>query len=202
MDAVHASSIDLAVVIFRGLVLVIAALGGCMSIYLGWKLYKDGLLSNVDGSFKSNNGWKISLSSAGPGVFFAAFGMWLLVTLVNREISIDESALPTSNSVLSNENSVHKSVDLFRAFGYQEISDQQPPPSGLPAKCVIISRQIRMFGGDSLRGERAKSGLTDALFFLDKLDESKMSGQEVARLENTRDTIELMRDSTGDWSLQ
>ncbi|MET3052119.1 hypothetical protein ABXV19_09865 [Pseudomonas alkylphenolica] len=79
----------------RSSVLVICAIAGVLCIYLGWRLYKDVVLSHTEGEAKTNR-FSIKIVSAGPGVFFAAFGMWLLVTLVNRpyQMSADNAPVP------------------------------------------------------------------------------------------------------------
>ncbi|HEX4507171.1 MAG TPA: hypothetical protein VH722_15685 [Alphaproteobacteria bacterium] len=206
----NANAIDLATVIFRGSVLAIVALGGCMSIFLGWKLYKDGLLSHVQGSLKQRNGWNISLSSAGPGVFFAAFGMWLLITLTNRDMGIKETTAldPSTTSDSSVGTAPSKSSDR-QAPGTSPVSSTLVSGSSnnlssndQSRKCIVATREIRMLGGDSLTGERAKTSLNLALSFLGRLDESKMVGPDVVQLERTKDTLEEMQEAAGNWDLK
>ncbi|MFM0351408.1 hypothetical protein [Paraburkholderia sp. RL17-347-BIC-D] len=89
MDA--CDSVDLVVVAARSIVLIIAAAGGVLCIFLGWRLYKDAILSKTEGSAVLKQG-KFKLAAAGPGVFFALFGMWLLVKLVDRPVQVGNSA--------------------------------------------------------------------------------------------------------------
>ena len=69
----------------RALVLVIAAFSGTICIYLGWKLYRDSILSSTKAEAITSGGFKLRLASAGPGVFFVAFGAWLLVHVVDQD---------------------------------------------------------------------------------------------------------------------
>jgi hypothetical protein len=59
--------------------------GGILCIYFGWKLYRDGIASAVESEMQHGDQWKFTLKALGPGVFFAAFGMWILVTVVNKQ---------------------------------------------------------------------------------------------------------------------
>jgi hypothetical protein len=71
--------------LFHGINMMIVTLGGVLSIYLGWRLYRDGIASAVESEMQHGENWKFTLRSLGPGVFFALFGMWILVTVVSKD---------------------------------------------------------------------------------------------------------------------
>lgn len=138
--------INLIAVIARSSILVIAALTAALSIWLGWKLYKDAVLSRTEGEAKSG-ALKIKLAAAGPGVFFVAFGMWTLVALVNRPFEL-ESANPTDckqqtyfrPSVQENESRPDGLLKIAETDGTNR---KQTAEEG---RCVIRSK-LRFLGG-------------------------------------------------------
>lgn len=79
-------------VISRAAALIISAFAGLFCIYLGWRLYRDANTSSTEGE-ASTSSLKIKIVAAGPGVFFALFGMWLLTTIVNTEAHISPSSI-------------------------------------------------------------------------------------------------------------
>lgn len=116
----------------RGLVLVIAALAGTLSIYLGWRLYKDSVLPKTSGE-AAMTGMKFKLVAAGPGVFFVAFGMWLLVSLVNRPLALEE---PVKVKAL-----VPASPHLQLAQVRQDAKASDCP------RCLVARRRLEFFDG-------------------------------------------------------
>lgn len=74
------TTIALAQIIVRGLLLSLVSAGGMVSIYFGWRLYQSAVLSQVEGEF-SGHSLKVKLSAASPGVFLAAFGAYLLFSV-------------------------------------------------------------------------------------------------------------------------
>jgi hypothetical protein len=96
-QCVSSGLIDVTMVAFRGIVLVGCAIGGILSIYLGWRLYADSMLAKTEGTAHFSN-MRFRLVSAGPGVFFAAFGMWLLVSLSKQTVQLnDQVGLPANS---------------------------------------------------------------------------------------------------------
>ncbi|WP_157966845.1 hypothetical protein [Pseudomonas sichuanensis] len=95
MEASPCISPQLLAAIARCSVLIICAIAGLICIYLGWRLYKDAILSYTESEAKTSS-FSIKIVSAGPGVFFAAFGMWLLVSLVNRPYQATVDYTPPS----------------------------------------------------------------------------------------------------------
>ena len=84
---------QLIVVVARSCVLIISALAGVLFIFMGWRLYKDVVVSQTEGE-ASTSTFSIKMISGGPGVFFALFGMWLLVSLVGQEAKLGSPAQP------------------------------------------------------------------------------------------------------------
>jgi hypothetical protein len=79
--------IDVILVLGRVIVLILGMLAGVITIYLGWRLYKDSVISKTSGevNFKSI---KIILTSGGPGVFLAVFGAYILITVLNQKVEL------------------------------------------------------------------------------------------------------------------
>lgn len=110
----------------RAVVLVIAAVSGTLCIYLGWRLYRDAIISRTTGEFNTSGGTKIKLWAAGPGVFFVVFGAWLLVHVVNKEFRVGN---PVEAGAL-----VSPAVILAQ---YKSPPTAQPAPSKPTTKCAI-----------------------------------------------------------------
>lgn len=92
---------ELIAIIARAVVLIVCSLAGTLSIYLGWRLYRDAVNSKTEGAAETSS-LKVKFISAGPGVFFALFGMWLLVTLSNRTTEVSQHPnQPTSTQPFS-----------------------------------------------------------------------------------------------------
>jgi hypothetical protein len=101
-------AINLIAVVSRASVLIVAALTGTLCIYFGWRLYKDAIVSYTRGEYSGKFG-KIKLAAVGPGVFFAIFGMWLLVKLVDRPFQLATTSSPVVSQSYGNK---HKAVAL------------------------------------------------------------------------------------------
>jgi hypothetical protein len=197
---VDQSSLDLTMIIFRGVVLVIAALGGCLSIFLGWKLYRDGLLSAVSGEASAQGRWTIRLSAAGPGVFFALFGMWLLTTLVNREISLRDSTPvqpAASRSVIPPGQVAPNGGNLTL------IANVVPPPKTRDMVCYVAIRERHFADGtENITPAKITSDLKLSARYLRKVDRSKLSDKDEDDLDSSIATIDELAASTGQWRIQ
>lgn len=84
------SQIDLIIAVTRAIVLVICALSGSVSIFLGVRLYQQTISSRSSGEL-SAMGMKVVLKSSGPGLFLIAFGVIVLLALVSRPASFDDT---------------------------------------------------------------------------------------------------------------
>jgi len=82
----------MSVEILRMLERIIAALGGIGSIYLGYRLFSIARLENSSSGSLKNSLFTISLTRIGPGVFFALFGAYILVTSVNSRLTFSDAS--------------------------------------------------------------------------------------------------------------
>lgn len=87
--------------------IIIAFIGG-FSLWMGWNLFRNGIFTMQNADFKAA-GFSLKLNKVGPGIFFALFGTFILVTSVNSAMSIktidDFSSAPkdgTTESVQHN----------------------------------------------------------------------------------------------------
>lgn len=190
--------IDLVMVIARAVVLVIAALGGVLSIYLGWKLYRDGLVSAVDSELSKNESFKIKLSSAGPGVFFALFGMWLLVHLVEKQVVMEDGPVQSTSAALY--NTADKPFKIERAVFATKKSAGAKTAKDAPEVCFVRAKKRVFFLGNELTGDRIKADLDTALLHLKNVDQSKLSDNEATAVIDAVATLEHVRESTGEWT--
>jgi hypothetical protein len=97
--------IELAQIFVRCVLLFMVSIGGCLSIFLGWRLYKDSIISKVDGEFNAGD-IKIRISAAGPGIVLAGFGAYLLLSVSQHRFeSTTEIARPQSQAMPGNSYS-------------------------------------------------------------------------------------------------
>jgi hypothetical protein len=66
---------------------IIIAIGGIISIVLGYRLFRLVPTNNVSGGVLKGALLTISLSKVGPGVFFAAFGAFILIYGITTQIT-------------------------------------------------------------------------------------------------------------------
>jgi len=72
--------ISLAQIIVRAILLFVVSIGGMISIFLGWQLYRDSIISKTSGSLETS-GIKLRVTTASPGIVLAGFGAYLLSTV-------------------------------------------------------------------------------------------------------------------------
>ena len=71
----------------RGFERILIVLFGGVSIVLGWNLFREGVVLPQSASLEGT-GWNISLQRVGPGVFFALFGAYVLVSGLENALYI------------------------------------------------------------------------------------------------------------------
>lgn len=169
--------LKLIVFIFRGIILILCTTGGLMSIYLGWRLYKDSMLSPTEGTAQFEK-FTFRLVSGGPGIFFCAFGMWLLVHLVDREVRIEsqkERMTPANYQQFYNNNDATPLRDNYilenspkhfikiNAPGTQASNQDKES-----CQCLIreSTTTVMFSGGNTLTPESVKNALEDAFVLL------------------------------------
>jgi hypothetical protein len=215
-------TVDFVVVASRSIVLIIAAAGGILCIVLGWRLYKDAILSKTEGSATLKHG-RIKLAAAGPGVFFALFGMWLLVKLVDRPIQIGNTAAPPSADVRGPTNfdpagktgqaaaaalgrANPQSSDLSPSRNLQKIAlDESDDSKPKRNEICLVKRThvIVMFGGkgENVTSAKARQALASASQALRREEDTfRSSGFLDAAAEKEAEirTLDLMRSNVTD----
>lgn len=140
----------LAIIITRAIVLLIAALGGVLSIYLGYRLYILGVQSTVGGEATSGENLKAKLTATGPGVFFAAFGMGILIYLVLNppQIETEQQHVTPTAADIQHPASLLQHVDL-----------KKPPRTTPAGTCYLKRRFIKLDNGDDLEPDAARASL-------------------------------------------
>jgi hypothetical protein len=189
--------IDLTIAIFRGVVLVVAALGGCLSIFLGWRLYREGFQSPVAGEAVGPGKWVFRLSAAGPGVFFALFGMWLLVHLVDRPADLSSSArLPAPQPSAQSSKSSFAGDESLQNFMLVDTGRAPPRPPIPPDRSCAVWVKTRVFAtGATLTPSKIRLDLQHANLFLGTIDASTLSPDDRITLISTRHTLKELIDS-------
>jgi hypothetical protein len=93
---------------------ILIAAGGILSVYLGYKLFYVSSLKEGSGSLKSSL-FDVSLTKVGPGIFFALFGSFVMVTSLNASVSYQSTrtAEPTTSS---NTQLVEASAKLLQVI--------------------------------------------------------------------------------------
>lgn len=75
---------------------ILTTLFGGMSIFLGWNLFRVGIVDPQAGKL-SGLGVGVTLQRVGPGVFFALFGSGILVVSLSRPATLRHDASPAGN---------------------------------------------------------------------------------------------------------
>jgi hypothetical protein len=198
----------MALVLVRGLILVVAALGGCLSIYLGFRLYRDGMASQVAGEMSHTGGWRLRLTAAGPGVFFAAFGAWLLVHVADKPMvnEVESSAVvaapaPEAPAPAATKGAFSRPADneahLILAQVVQKAPAQAAPP---PYVCYLrTKRTARLFDGNSLTAERLRNDLDTAAALIQNPNDPHINAAEKA---DCLSTLQDLSEMVGTWPIQ
>jgi hypothetical protein len=160
-------------IVTRAIILVISALAGVMSIYLGWRLYRDSLPSSVEGEAGYKD-WTVKMSAAGPGVFFALFGMGIIIYLIANPFEIS-SEQPLNESVSTPATFL---TPLSSDGRFIMIADQRRGARS----CLIRNNFKARFSTGTILGEKR---IADALAFSSRQIEGQLKS-----LPTTADTRE------------
>lgn len=193
-------SIDMMMVLFRGIVLVVAALAGCMSIYLGWRLYRDGMLSKVEAD-AAHGGWTLRLSAAGPGVFFALFGMWLLVHLVNQRVDLQETTGPTGTPAHTTDSGL-PSGEFDDLLIRAQTKAKPAKESSERLTCVVAVKKRSFGGGDELTADKLKADLEVARGAIKQSIKQAADEDAARRLQAADFTLYEVSSAAGSWELR
>jgi hypothetical protein len=177
-----------------------------LAIFLGWKLYKDAVLSAVSGEAELS-GTRFKLAAAGPGVFFALFGMWLLVKLVDRPLELEDAVpvkAPINRALLSEQLPTGSAAPVLLA----QARDRNPPGFWLTqasqdesrissADCLVIKSKRVLFAGHPLTASAVDDALSTAIAEL-KLAERAQSPETDPAASKARlralDTLNQMKE--------
>jgi hypothetical protein len=81
-------------VVMHGIERLLTVLIGGLCMVLGWHLFSKNLDTSGQADI-SHAGWRMSLKRIGPGVFFALFGSFILITSLMQPIKGDVAPSPT-----------------------------------------------------------------------------------------------------------
>lgn len=206
------ASLDHVYVIGRLLLLLVPAFAGMLSLYLGYRLYLRGIESRTDVDAGAGEGWRIKLSTHGPGAVFIIFGIWLLVTVVNKELQyeraqgeevnvIDEEPPPVANGGEAAPVGNRGNLSLLMAASFQPAQGRPPPRvRGARRICYISRVALRGLDGD-LSSASLRNALSTALPILTAHARSGLAPREAARVNDAIDALSLARESTGEWRI-
>jgi len=80
--------IEIIFIIYALIFRICVMITGIISIILGYRLYVEGLFSEHNlksASLKASiGGWKLALKNAGPGTFFALFGLIIIISMIQN----------------------------------------------------------------------------------------------------------------------
>ena len=165
--------IDAVLAIGRVVVLILGMCAGTFTIYLGWRLYKDAIVSQTSGelSYKS---LKIVLAGGGPGVFLAIFGAYLLVSITGQKVDLSSAmAVPqASASVPLQQDAPTIWHSAMQGSGAAELS--RTPLARTGGRCVVIEYKRVLFSGDTAaRPVAIRKALDLALASLGELQQTQ-----------------------------
>jgi hypothetical protein len=130
---------------------VLVVLGGILAIYLGYRLFRIATLEDRSaGKFNLHNILEFSVSRVGPGVFFAAFGAWVLYTSLTTRISTPVASSsatsiqsPISSKLIWDFDSAETDRNLEEL---KALIAKLPPDEASRANSLLDSLRYR-FGG-------------------------------------------------------
>jgi len=182
-----ADLVDPILAIGRVIVLVLGMLSGTFTIFLGWRLYRDGVVSRAKGELTFKD-LRIALTAAGPGVFLALFGAYLLWLIVSQPLElIDRTATPAPTKYSS--AGAPRSEQYSNSFIVRVQASSPQPPS---PRCVIHERTRRlMTGADARTPDQIFDALNIASGTLETRAATAADSEEARRL---RQSVAVLRE--------
>lgn len=182
--------IDAVLAIGRVVVLILGMCAGTFTIYLGWRLYKDAIVSQTSGelSYKS---LKIVLAGGGPGVFLAIFGAYLLVSITGQKVDLS-SAMAAPQS-LAGVPLQQDAPTIWRSAmqGSGATEQSRTPLARAGARCVVTEYRRVLFSGETAAKPVAiHKALNLALASLAELQQA----QPEAKLPEYRQATRIIED--------
>ena len=188
----------------RVAVLIIGMFAGIFSIYLGWRLYRDQVVSRVNAQIKWKDDFKLVFGAASPGIALALFGVWLLVTIVQQRVDLSE-AVPNRN-VQTTKPSTSQASLARRMEGQYSILPVQSTPSSSGGSnasntttkpvpdCTIRIKSRRLYSGDDdLSSADVRSALETSLIELERARQSEMDISRIKQLRRSISVIEQLQ---------
>lgn len=77
---------------------IIISLGGILSIFLGYRLFYIASLKTDSGAEFKSALFSASFTKVGPGVFFALFGAYIMLTSITTQIDIQSNQVNETDS--------------------------------------------------------------------------------------------------------
>ena len=146
---------------FRGITMLMVCGGAIMSIYLGWKLYRDGINSPVVSELSKGESLRFTLKALGPGIFFAIFGMWILVQIVQSQTVFEPAIEPDKAEQVGIAPTHAKQSFAFATNAYA----QGAPRKRTTRICFPYGRLVS-YSGENLRQADFETALRDAVDLL------------------------------------
>jgi hypothetical protein len=157
------SNIEIAQILIRGALLLTVSAAGIFSIYLGWRLYRDAVVSKTIGAIEAPS-FKLRFSAASPGVVLAGFGAYLVLAVAQHRFETETAApIATKSSMSSSHPGVCRSLDapstryshqpVERTSGAYVVLAQAPTgasaikPTQEPFECALWKRKTKYLGG-------------------------------------------------------
>ncbi len=169
--------IELAQISVRGLLMLLVSIGGFLSIYLGWRLYMNAIISSVSGELDTGK-IKIRFAAAGPGIILAAFGAWLLTSVAQHRFVVshekekavtyrDEYSLKafpqkTNNTLTQKSPNETEKATYIKATVLSEGKESTPIPK---CQCLVYQKRAYSYssGGSEIREGSIKDGIEIAI---------------------------------------
>ena len=157
---------------------IVIALGGVLSVYLGYRLFSQvPLHTNSEGKFEIEGYGGVTLLRVGPGVFFALFGAWILwfglISPIGYRTHIDNVPYSMGLADVSGNERVASDVDPSNRDQTTEVQDK-PTANGDDSLSVRRERRLpsinygsivpRIFQGSNTSPEVECECLSDGVY--------------------------------------
>ena len=145
----EARDIAMTVALLRGSILILTILSGCLSLYLGWSLYKDGVraLSRAEGG---GNGFSFKIHTAAPGLFFVLFGAALIVYAASKDVSVYVPSVSAKATALEGRDGLPSNLLRVQAA----IPPASQPKLQVDNPCKSTGIQFRWATGQDRSAEK------------------------------------------------
>ena len=147
IQASSVASSGLALSYARSINLSLSIVAGMLCIFLGWKLYRDTVISKTSGDFSWGE-FRIKLSASSPGIFMVLFGAWLIFSVVSQRVNfgMSQDETPVTKTSFRNTESIYGSASdsgMQRDLLLLTQSAQQPSQE---RSCAIRSSKFGVSG--------------------------------------------------------